>query len=89
MRVVVTRIEPDGTLHRRSVDTGQERGRLRWDDLTARALAAPVPVYRPVPGAVIYHVGVDDLVAVIAEHDLTGPLMDLVTAVLAFGDAIL
>jgi hypothetical protein len=89
MRVVVTRIEPDGTLHRLMVDTGSLRARLRWHDLTAQALAAAMPAYRPVPGVVIYHVRVDDHVAVIAEHDLTGPLLDLITAVLAFGDAIL
>jgi len=44
--------------------------------------------YRPVPGIAIYHIGVDDLVLLIAEHDLTGPLLDLVTAVLALGDAL-
>lgn len=50
-------------------------------------MAAPV-CYRPAPGAVIYHVGVDDQVTVIGEHDLTGPLLGLVTAVLAFGDVV-
>jgi hypothetical protein len=31
-------------------------------------------------------IGVDHYVAMIAEHDLAGPLLDLVTAVLALGD---
>jgi hypothetical protein len=57
------------------------------EELTARALAVPVP-YRPVPGIAVYHIGVDDYVVLIAEHDLTGPLLDLVTAVLALGDAL-
>jgi hypothetical protein len=34
----------------------------------------------------VYHVRVDDHVVLVAEHDLTGPLRDLVTAVLAVGD---
>jgi hypothetical protein len=31
----------------------------------------------------------DDRYFVIADHDLSGPLLDLVTAVLALGDAML
>jgi hypothetical protein len=87
VRVVVTRIEHDGTMQRRMVDTAQQSDRPRWEELTARALAVPVP-YRPIPGIAVYHIGVDDYVVLIAEHDLTGPLLDLVTAVLALGDAL-
>jgi hypothetical protein len=87
MRVVVTRIEHDGTMHRRTVDTARQNDRREWEELTARALAAPVP-YRPVPGIAVYHVGVDHHVVMIAEHDLAGPLLDLVTAVLALGDPL-
>ena len=81
----MTRIEHDGTMQRRMVDTARQSDRLRWEELTARALAVPVP-YRPVPGTAIYHVGIDHYVVMIAEHDLSGPLLDLVTAVLALGD---
>ena len=88
VRVVATRIEWDGTMQRGMVDTGYGGG-PQWEDLTARALAVPPP-YRPVPGTPVYHVGLDDgTVVLVAEHDLCGSLLDLVTAVLAMGDAVL
>jgi hypothetical protein len=49
MRVVVTRIGPDGTMRRRVVDTAASSDAGPWEKLIARALAAPPP-YRPVPG---------------------------------------
>jgi hypothetical protein len=52
-----------------------------------RALAAPVP-YRPVPGTPIYHLRLDNQDFLIADHDLCGPLLDLVTAVLAWGETM-
>jgi hypothetical protein len=89
VRVVATRIEWDGTMQRGMVDTGHCGGGPQWEDLTARALAVPPP-YRPVPGTPVYHVGLDDgTVVLVAEHDLCGSLLDLVTAVLAMGDAVL
>jgi hypothetical protein len=89
VRVVATRIEWDGTMQRRMVDTAHRSGGPQWEDLAARALAVPPP-YRPVPGTPVYHVGLDDgTVVLVAEHDLCGPLLDLVTAVLAMGDAVL
>jgi hypothetical protein len=86
MRVVVTRIEHDGTMRRRMVDTAGQSERQNWEELAARALAVPV-LYRSVPGSVIYHVRAGHHVVVIAEDDLAGPLLDLVIAVLALGDA--
>ena len=86
MRVVVTRIGPDGTMRRRMVDTAASGDAGLWEELIARALAAPPP-YRPVPGGPVYHLRVDDQVVLVAEHDLAGPLYDLVTAVLAIGEA--
>ena len=86
MRVVVTRIGPDGTMGRRLVDTAVSSEAGRWEELIARALAAP-PRYRPVPGGLVYHLRVDERVVVVAEHDLSGPLYELVTAVLAIGEA--
>jgi hypothetical protein len=86
MRVVVTRIGPDGAVRRRMVDTAASSGAGPWEELITRALAAPPP-YRPVPGSPVYHLRVDDQVVLVAEHDLSGPLYDLVTAVLAIGEA--
>jgi hypothetical protein len=88
MRVVVTRIEPDGAMHRRMVDTAQQGDRRLWEDLAARAIEVPVP-YRPALGIAIYHISVDDHVVIAAEHDLDGPLRDLVTVVLALGYEVL
>jgi hypothetical protein len=84
VRVVVTRIGSDGTMQRRMVDTAQQVDRQLWEDLAARALGVAVP-YRPAPGIVVYHVSVDDYVVIAAEYDLAGPLLDLVTAVMALG----
>ena len=88
VRVVATRIERDGTMQRRMVDTARCRDGPEWEDLAARALAVPPP-YCPVPGAPVYHVGLDDgTVVLVAGHDLCGLLLDLVTAVLAMGEAV-
>jgi hypothetical protein len=86
MRVVVTRIDRDGTVERRVVDTAALSGADPWEELIARALAARPP-YRPVPGSPVYHLRIDDRAVLVAEHDLCGPLSDLVTAVLAIGEA--
>jgi hypothetical protein len=61
--------------------------RAEWEDLTARALAVPAP-YRPVPGMAVYHVRAGHHVVMIAEHDLAGPLLNHVIAVLALGDLV-
>jgi hypothetical protein len=85
VRVVATRIEQDGIMQRRVVDTAHCSDGRRWEDLACRALAVPPP-YRPVPAAAIYHVSLDDDRRVlVAERDLSGPLLDLVTAVLVLG----
>jgi hypothetical protein len=86
MRVAVTRIGPDGTMRRRMVDTAASSDAGPWEELIARALAAPPP-YRPVPGGPVYHLRIDEQVVLVAEPDLSGPLYDLVTAVLAIGEA--
>ena len=83
----MTRIDPDGTLHRRMVDTARQSDHQLWEDLAARAVGVPVP-YRPVPGIAVYHISVDDMVAIAAEHDLAGPLRDLVTAVMVLGEML-
>jgi hypothetical protein len=87
MRVVVTQIESDGAMWRRMVETAGRSDAGLWQELIARALAVPV-LYRPVPGGPLYHLQLDDRDVMIAEPDLTGPLFDLVTAVLAKGDPV-
>jgi hypothetical protein len=85
---VATRIECDGTVQRRMVDTACCSGGPQWEDLATRALAV-LPPYHPAPGTAIYHVSLgDDTAVLVADHDLRGPLLDLVTAVLAIGDAV-
>ena len=84
MRVIATRIEPDGTMQRSMMDTARQSDRRLWEDLAARAVGVPVP-YRPAVGIAVYHVRVDDHVVMAAEHDLAGPLLDLVTGVMALG----
>jgi hypothetical protein len=85
---VVTRIEQDGTMQRRVVDAAQCDDCLQWGRLAARAMEFPPP-YRPVPGIPVYHVSVDAQVVLVAEQDLGGPLLNLVTAVLALGEEVL
>jgi len=88
MRVVATRIDWDGTMLRRVVDMAHCGDGPRWEELACRAMADPPP-YRTVPGAVIYQVSLDGHGEVlVAEHDLDGPLLDLVTAVLAMGEEV-
>ena len=87
MRVVVTLIGPDGTMRRRMVDTAASSDTGPWEGaFLARALAV-LPPYRAVPGGAVYHLRVDDQVVLVAGQDLSGPLYDLVTAVLAIGKA--
>jgi hypothetical protein len=88
VRVVVTRIDWDGTMQRRMVDTARRIDGAQWEELAARALAI-LPLYRPVPRIPVYHISVDDAVVQAAEHDLTGALLDLITAVLALGEELL
>jgi hypothetical protein len=86
MRVVVTLIGRDGTMRRQMADTAAASDTGPWEELLARALAA-LPPYRAVPGGTVYHLRVDDQVVLVAEHDVYGPLYDLIAAVLAIGEA--
>jgi hypothetical protein len=88
VRVVVTRIEPDGTMHRRMVDTAQQTNPRNWEHLAARALAIQPP-YRPIPGTAAYHLRVDGHIIQVGEYDLEGPLRDLAVVVLAIGSTLL
>jgi hypothetical protein len=89
VKVAVTWIGWDGTMLRRVVDTACCGDGPRWEGLAGRAMLSPPP-YHAVPGAPVYHVSLDNNVtALVAEHDLCGSLLDLVTAVLAVGDEVL
>jgi len=59
MRVLVTRIEWDGTMQRRLVDTVGRSDASQWERLVARALAIR-PLYRPVPERPLYHIQVNE-----------------------------
>jgi len=85
--VEVTQVESDGAMWRRMINTAGRSDAGGWQQLMARAVAAPVP-YRPVPGTPIYHLRLDNRDFLIADQDLDGPLLDLVTAVLALGEAM-
>ena len=85
--VEVSQVESDGAMWRRMINTAGRSGAGCWQQLMARAVAAPVP-YRPVPGTPIYHLRLDNRDFLIADQDLDGPLLDLVTAVLALGEAM-
>ena len=88
VRVVVTRIEQDGTMQRRVVDTARHSDCRQWERLAGRVLEFPPP-YRPVPGIPVYHVSLGDRVILVAEHDLGGPALNLITAVMALGEEVL
>ena len=82
----MTRIGPDGTMRRRMVDTAASGNAGPWEELIARALSAPPP-YRPVPVGPVYHLRVGEQGVLVSGRDLSGPLYDLVSAVLAIGEA--
>jgi hypothetical protein len=82
--LVVTRIGSDGSVRRRMLDTADRADAGRWEGLVGR-VPATAPPYQAVPGSTVYHLRVDDYVVVVGEQELSGPLRDLVTAVLAEG----
>jgi hypothetical protein len=88
VRLEVAKIAANGSIRRWAVDTATRSDASRWDDLAARIPASPPP-YRAAPGSAVYDVRVDDDKFLVGEHDLSGPLSDLVRAVLVEGDAVL
>jgi len=55
-----------------------------WETLIGQVLAFPPP-YRAAPGSPVYVIHAGDRAVLAGEQDLTGPLRDLVTAILAAG----
>ena len=84
VKVVVTRIGHDGAMHRRVVDTARQRHPATGKASPPCALAAPPP-YRPAPGTAAYHIRANGHKVAVGEHDLDGPLRDLITVVPAAG----
>lgn len=82
--LAVTEIGRDGGMRRRVVDTAQRSDAGRWEELIGRVPAHPPP-YWAAPGSAVYYVSVDGHVLLVTEHDLSGPLRDLVVAVLSAG----
>ncbi len=85
VRVVVTQIGWDGSLRRRALDTCGLTKAGRWETLIGQVLAFP-PAYRAAAGSPVYVIHAGDRAVLVGEQDLTGPLRDLVTAILAAGD---
>ena len=80
----MTRIGPDGTMRRRMADTAASGDVGPWEELIARALAAPPP-NRPGTRGPVYHLRAGERGVLVAGHDLSGPLYELVTAVPSAG----
>jgi hypothetical protein len=85
VRVTVTRVAGDGSVRRAVVDAAGPDGAARWEELIAQADLGVPPPYRPRPGEAVYHIRAGELEVQVAERDLTGPLRELVAAVLAEG----
>ena len=88
MRLQVAKIAANGSVRRWVVDTAGRSDAGRWEELIACVPAVPPP-YRAAPGSAVYDIRVDDGKFLVGEHDLSGPLSDLVRAVLVEGDAVL
>lgn len=85
MEIVVTSVGGDGTVHRATVNTAGRADADRWEGLAASAHLEVPPPYRPEPGQPVYEIRAGGDVAQVAEQNLTGPLRELVTAVLTEG----
>ena len=85
MQVIVTELAPDGRVRRAMVTTGGPADAGDWEDLIIRAALGFPPPYRPEPGRPVYHVHSGDILFLVSESNLVGPLRELVAAVLTSG----
>ena len=81
VRFAVTEIGWDSRIRRRVPDTWCLTGASSWENLIGQLLAFPPP-YRA-PGSPVRIIHANDRAVVMGEQNLTGPLRDLVTAILA------
>jgi hypothetical protein len=86
VRVVVTEIAWDGSIRRRALDTFNLTDPRRWENLIEQVLTVPPP-YRAAPGRPVYVIRAGDRAVLMGEENLIGSLQDLVTTILAAGDA--
>jgi hypothetical protein len=85
VRVGVTEIGWDGTIRRRALDTWCLADADRCEHIIGQILIVP-PAYQATPGRPVYIIHTSDRAVLIGEEELTGPLRDLVTTILATGD---
>lgn len=83
MIIEVTQILGDGSVRHAAVATAGRDDVARWEDLAERAALTYPPPYHAEPGQAVYDIRVGDQVCQVGEEDLVGPLLKLVTAVLA------
>ena len=83
VEIVVTSVSADGTVRRAMVDTAGRIDADWWERMAASAHLEVPPPYRPEPGQAVYEIRVGGRVAQVGEGELSGPLRELVTAVLA------
>ena len=75
-------------MRRRALDTSGLTEAGRWENLIEQVLAFPPPC-RAAPGSPVYVIHARNRAVLVGEQDLTGPLRDLVTTILAAGGASL
>jgi hypothetical protein len=88
VEIVVIAISADGTISRAVVDTAGRVDADWWERLAALAHLEVPPPYRPEPGRAIYEIRARGHVVQVSEGEITGPLRELVIAVLAEGWAV-
>jgi hypothetical protein len=83
VEIVVTSVGADGTVRRAMVDTAGRVDADWWERLAISAHLEVPPPYRPEPGQAVYEIRARGRVVQVSEGNLAGPLLELVTAVLA------
>lgn len=88
VEIMVTRIAGDGRLLHRLVDTATRSDAGRWESLLRDAALADPPPYQAAPDAPVYLINTGEQPVLVAQDRLTGPMEELVSAVLAEGDPV-
>jgi hypothetical protein len=71
-------------MRRRALDTSGLTEAGCWENLIEQVLASPPP-YRAAPGRPVHMICAGERAVLVAEQDLTGPLAELVEAILETG----
>ncbi len=85
---MVTRIAGDGRLLHRLVDTATRSDSGRWESLLRDAVLTDPPPYQPAPDVPVYLINTGEQPVLVAQDKLTGPMEDLVSAVLTEGEPV-